>query len=262
MKKILLAIPLLLFFYACDKIEDSVVNPTDESFIITELEAPDSLQYLGSDTKLSTSLSFSNTESIEAVRIRLFATDGSFDVVYRTEMNKVADNKFSLQLDMTENMPSTKYTIDYFAQTLLQSEKKIASHNFLYNNMQNNVPPVISNLEFFYESESPTLLDTISRGKNFVLRVNVTDENGLHDVDSVYTDLYNYQDTANVVVTRIELFDDGKAESGDEIAGDGIYSRKGFFPTYSVGDRKFIFVAKDRKGESSNTITHNFVVVQ
>jgi len=262
MKKILLLIVFISSFGGCDGIEDSVVNPTDASFTITKLEAPDSLQYLGSDTKLSTSLSFPNTESIKAVWIKLFATDGSLFISYRTEMNKVSDKKYALQVNMTEEMPSTKYTIDYFVETSLQPEKKIASHSFLYNNMQNNVSPVISNLEFFYESESPTVLDTISRGRNFLLRITVTDENGLHDVDSVYTDLYNYQDTTNVVVTRIELFDDGKAESGDEIAGDGIYSRKGFFPTYSVGNRKFIFVAKDRKGERSNTIKHNFVVVQ
>ena len=148
------------------------------------------------------------------------------------------------------------YTIDYYFQTGIQAEKKIASHNFDYDNLQNNDAPIISNPLFYYSNESPILRDTLENDRVFILSIEVADDNGLSDIDSVYTDFYSPN---NPSALRVILFDDGKEENGDEIAGDGIYSWKNKFQD-AFGDRKFEFWARDRAGVLSNMITHNVVV--
>ena len=131
--------------------------------------------------------------------------------------------------------------------------------------MQNQVAPVISNPLFYYMDDEAGLIDTIKNGtvNEFIISIEVFDSNGPSDIDSVYIDLYNYQDPNNTSITpKIPPYDDGSEDHGDQSAGDGIYSRRGYFPDESEGDRKFDFIAIDRTGLSSNIITHNFVVVK
>jgi hypothetical protein len=257
MQKFIFILFTSLILLGCDNIEDGLVDPNDGEFSVVDIQAPKSLEYVGADTKLTTSITFSDSKAIIVAWVQVSAQDGSFDITYRKEMSKANENQYSTSIGMTSEMPSTKYTIDYHYQTETQSDKKIASHDFTYDNMQNNIAPIISNPLFYYLDDEPTLLDTLENDKEFILSIKVTDGNGLSDIDSVYTDFYSPNNPSAI---RVILFDDGKvAEHGDKIAGDGIYSLKNIFSGAS-GDRKFEFWARDRRGMLSNMITHNLVV--
>ncbi len=256
MRKTIFIFLLSLILFGCDGVEDSIVDPIDSDFSVTNITAPTTLKYLGSDTKLVTSITFSDSKSILRTWINLASQDGTVNITYQEDMEKSAENEYSTSIVMDEEMPSLTYTIDYYYQTGIQAEKKIASHNFDYDNNQNNVAPIISNPLFYYSDENPILRDTLENDRPFILSIEVADENGLSDIDSVYTDFYSPN---NPSAYRVILFDDGKEENGDEIAGDGIYSWKNTFHD-AFGDRKFEFWARDRAGVLSNMITHNVVV--
>ena len=242
--------------FSCDKIEEGVIDPYDTEFGVKEIVAPSHLEYTGTETELKTSILFSNSESIITVWVKVLSQDGTIDITYYKAMSKFDENKYSTSIKMDQEMPNLAYTIDYFVKTAIQREKKIASHNFTYENNQNNVAPVISNPLFYYENESPMLRDTLVNNKNFIFSIVVSDSNGLSDIDSVYTDFYN---PANLKPWRVLMYDDGKSDHGDKVAGDGIYSFLNSFKNAS-GNRKFIFIAKDRAGFLSNVIEHNVEV--
>lgn len=256
MQKLLFILFFALLFFGCDGVEDGLVDPSIGEFQVTSINAPNTLSYSGANTKLVTSIIFSDSKSLLSVWVRVGSQDGSFDITYHKDMTKAGDNEYTVSIVMDSLMPSLNYTIDYYYQTETQTEKKIASHNFLYDNMQDNEAPIISSPLFYYVDESPTLRDTLENDREFVLSIKVSDENGLADIDSVYTDFYSPNNPSAI---RVILFDDGKSTHGDLIAGDGIYSLKNIFSNAS-GDRKFEFWARDRRGELSNMITHNVVV--
>ncbi len=265
MKKLFFILPLILLFFGCDGVEEGLIDPNEEIFLVESLVAPTNIKYTGSDTKLVTSISFSDSKSILRAWVNIDSQDGTVNIAYKKEMVKSSENEYLVSIPMEEDMPSLTYTIDYYFQTGIQEEKKIASHNFVFYNLQDNEAPIISNPLFYYSNETAGLIDTIKNGtvNEFIVSIEVTDENGLSDIDSVYIDLFNFQDPIDTIVTmKIPLFDDGSVNHGDEIAGDGIYSRKGYFPDESEGDRKFEFIAIDRAGIGSNIVTHNFVVVK
>lgn len=256
MQKLLFVLFLSLIFVGCDGIEDGLVDQSISEFSVTNIDAPTTIAYSGINTKLTTSITFSNSESIKSVWIKVGSQDGTFSVTDKKAMTIIGDNKYSTSVTMDSLMPSIDYTINYFYQTESQDGKKIASHNFTYDNMQGNVAPIISNPLFYYTDESPILRDTLVNDKEFILSILVSDENGIGDIDSVYTDFYSPN---NPSAMRVILFDDGTTLHGDLVAGDGIYSLKNIFHD-AVGERKFEFWARDRRGELSNMITHNVVV--
>ena len=257
MQKLLFIFLLALFFTGCDGIEDTLIDQNISEFSVTNITAPSSLEYSGLNTKLITSITFSDAKSINSVWVKVGSHDASFSITYRTEMTKIGENEYSVTIPMDSLMPSTDYSIDYFYSTNAQAEKKIASHNFSYDNLQNNLAPFIENPLFYYTDESPILRDTLENEKEFIFSIKVKDENGLSDIDSVYTDFYSPNNPAAI---RVILFDDGKAEHGDLSAGDGIYSLKNIFQADAFGERKFEFWARDRRKVLSNMITHIVVV--
>jgi len=256
MQKLLIIFFFALLFFGCDGVEDGLIDPSLGEFNVTNIEAPNTLSYSGANTMLVTSITFSDSKYLLSVWVKIGSQDGTFDITYHQDMTKAGDNEYTASIPMDSLMPSINYTIDYFYQTESQDEKKIASHDFAYDNMQGNVAPIISNPLFYYTDESPILRDTLVNDKEFILSILVSDENGIGDIDSVYTDFYSPN---NPSAMRVILFDDGNTLHGDLVAGDGIYSLKNIFHD-AVGERKFEFWARDRRGELSNMITHNVVV--
>lgn len=259
MKQIIVSILLLILLIGCDGIEEGVVDPNDVSFFVEGIYAPSEVKYSGVDTQIFTTITFTNIESIKRVWINITSQDGVIDITENMSMispYKNDPNTFAAAVKMSEDNPNLIYTIKYFVSTDQQTQKIIASHDFEYNNLQDNVAPVISNPLFYYEDEEPILRDTLENNKPFIFSIEVTDENGLSDIDSVYTDFYSPN---NPSAFRVLIYDDGNEEHGDEVAGDGIYSFKNIFQN-AQGDRKFEFRASDRAGVLSNMITHILVV--
>lgn len=256
MKKLFFVLFMSLILFGCDGVEEGIIDSNIVDLSVTEIDAPSSLVYSGLDTKLNTSITFSNSESLLRVWINIASQDGKISITNDMDMTESSENRYSTLVDMNTEMPSIVYTIDFFYETENQAEKKIASHNFTYDNLQDNISPEISFPFFYYLGEQPTLRDTLENDKEFIISIDVFDENGINDIDSVYTDFYSPN---NPSAKRFLLFDDGNSNHGDAIAGDGIYSLKNIFSNAS-GERKFEFWARDRRGALSNMITHIVVV--
>lgn len=259
MKQLLIIVFFFLTVVGCDQVEDGIIDPKSDSFIVEVLTAPSEVEYSGGNTIVNTSLSFSSSEDLERVWLNVNSVDGTIEIARNLEMTSPDKNNprtFSASFNMIEENPSIMYTIEYFISTTVQAEIKIASHNFEYNNLQDNFAPVISNPLFYYDDEEPMLRDILENNKPFIFSIDVSDENGLSDIDSVYTDFYSPNNPSAV---RVLMYDDGNEEHGDLIAGDGIFSFKNIFLN-ADGERKFEFWARDRAGALSNMITHNVVV--
>ena len=259
MKQIIVSILLLVLLVSCDGIEEGVVDPNDETFVVENISAPTYLKYTGEETQVFTTITFSNTESVKRVWLNINSQDGIIEIARNVDMispYKNDPNTFAVTAKMFKDDPNLIYTIEYFVSTDIQEQKKIASHDFEYNNLQDNIAPVISNPLFFYVDENPVLRDTLENNKPFIFSIDVHDENGLKDIDSVYSDFYSPN---NPSAFRVLMFDDGDEAHGDLVAGDGTYSFKNIFQN-AQGERKFEFRARDRAGALSNKITHIVVV--
>jgi len=257
MQKLLIIFFFALLFFGCDGVEDGLIDPSLGEFNVTNIEAPNTLSYSGANTKLVTSITFSDSKYLLSVWVKIGSQDGTFDITYHQDMTKAGDNEYTASIPMDSLMPSINYTIDYFYQTESQDEKKIASHDFAYDNMQGNVAPVLSN---------PNIPSEINRDVDFAFSVRVTDENGYDDVEKVYYELFkpNGDQIKNSQgIKQFQLFDNGKTgENGDMVEKDSIYTVLLNFPTGAAetGTWKFEIRARDRRGELSNMITHNVVV--
>jgi len=121
-----------------------------------------------------------------------------------------------------------------------------------------NDPPTISDL-----TAADTLqlfITTVST----VLSVRATDPQGVEDIRNVYFNSYKPPDDTPSVSNPFIMVDDGNQYvSGDETAGDGIYSLKIYLPPETPpGDYKFIFEAIDKSDALSNQITHIITILQ
>jgi hypothetical protein len=226
------------------------------------LEAPNQYVYSEDNKYVVTTISFSNTYYLRNVWFSIKSSDGTIILTDSVKMGQTSGfspfmiNTFKDSLMMESSNSNNNYIIDYFIKTELESKIKVASHEFSFETDGANTPPVISNPLFYYIDEAPMLRDTLENNKEFIFSIYVTDENGLNDVDSVYTDFYSPN---NPSAYRVILFDNGDDANGDEVAGDGIFSGKNIFVD-AFGDRKFEFWARDNSGALSNMITHNVVV--
>ena len=256
MRKIILAILLLITFWGCDGIENLIVDPSEETFSVSQIEAPDELKYSGDNTMLNTSIIFTDTKALTDVWVKVASIDESVVVTYHTNMVHSVGNKYSVSIAMNQEMPSMLYTINYYFSTNIQVEKKISSHNFDYDNMQNNVAPVLS---------EPNIPNQIKLDENFSFSVRVTDENGYDDVKDVFYELFkpNGEQVENSQgITEFPLYDDGS--NGDLVAKDSIYTTRLMFPSSKAetGTWKIKLKARDRQNALSNEISHNIEVVK
>jgi hypothetical protein len=124
-----------------------------------------------------------------------------------------------------------------------------------------NHSPVLSNLVAPDSAEThPT------QTKQFLLSVDVFDQEGLEDVELVrfrsFLPSVNGQPQQEAQNSPTEMFDDGDFfVNGDQIEADGIFSRIINLPAQNEvpvqeGDFKFVFEAWDKSGRVSNRIEH------
>lgn len=235
-------------------------NTRDVQF--ENLTAPLEFIYSSNDPFLHTAIRLSNTYNLRNVWIKIKSSDSPLVIADSVQLQKAPDGSpyyfttYYDSLKMSPDYPDDNYTIDYYIQSISNSSEKIASHEFAFEGSGINTPPVISNPLFYYEDEEPTLRDTLENSKPFVFSIEVTDVNGLSDIDSVYSDFYSPN---NPSAYRVLMYDDGDVDHGDLVAGDGIYSFKNIFQN-AQGERRFEFLSRDRAGELSNMIIHNVVV--
>lgn len=266
---------LLLLVFSCDDIPNDVVEALETDIVVTKVTPPGNVIYSDETTSFTIGIEFENAEDVSEVYCRVSFYDASFTLYDNIQLlddgdsdnngDYVAgDSKFAARETISDENPSGNYQIDFYVKPNSLAFYKAASTHFYFDNQQDNIPPVISNL---------TMPDSVLRGVDFQITMKAVDQNGQRDLKRVFFQLYRPDGTV-VYDTRPDpdidywlMADNGDADSvdviyGDVAAGDSVYSFKNSFGESSAtGLWKFIFKAEDRGGKKSDEIEHNLEVL-
>ena len=256
-KYYLLLIPLLI--WGCEQTFDNVIDTSTENYQLTSvIGIKDTVDLkVPGDSLLSLRLIFSPQSEINKVYFDIYASDNTRLNSVPVEMQEVLNKIYEEQFILKEENPIGNYNVRFSVTGFDGKNKQVAVCSFYFNNGQDNLPPIISNL---------VIPDSIAKGVFFNFSVTATDPNGLNDIrpeDGVFFNLYR-PDSTIVQAEPFFMHDDGDAGFGDDVAGDGIFSYRNSFlqdSTTQVGNWKFVFQARDRSGLVSNIIEH-FLYVQ
>lgn len=251
MQKIaLLLIPLL--FWGCDKTFENVIDVNRENYQVTSVSPTGNFVYNPNDSLITIRINFTSGSEVSDVSFDMIASDGSLLNSSPVPLFDNNDNRFYNQFPLSEYYPNGIYNLKYYVNEQTGSNALVAWGSFKYNNGQDNVAPVLSNL---------VIPDSVQKEQTFVFNVKAFDANGLSDIDIVFFDLFR-PDTSRVTEGPFFMHDDGNLEVfGDSVAGDGIYSFKNSFAaTAQTGNWRFVFQAKDRSDSLSNIIEHLMLV--
>ncbi len=261
MRKIVLFILFSLLLWGCEKKFDNVIDTTTYNYQVTgitfvghqpfyDLKTP-------GDSLLEVRIIFSSESEFDKAYFDVVASDNSVLNSSPLELLPEGNNIFQNRFILKRTFPIGTYHLNFTVKGLDGKTKQVATTSFEFNNGQDNVPPVISNL---------VCPDSTARDISFVFSVTTVDSNGLNDVLSTFFTLY--RPDGSVVEespgdTIFAMHDDGDITVfGDSTANDGIYSYKNSFSsTAPTGNWRFIFQAIDRSNTLSNIIEH-FLFVQ
>jgi hypothetical protein len=260
-KLLLLLIPILLG--GCKKNFNNVVDSQPVGYQVTGITTPDQFSYFSSDSLITINIKLNSSENVTEITANVYDPDNNllnnsplqlFDDGNTAKFGDTAngDNIYSNKFPLSYNYPNGTYQIQYYITDIAGNTKLAAIHSFQYDNGQNNVAPVISNL---------VAPDTVFLGSSteiILLTVQAHDDNGLNDIKTVYFNTFlpnGSESTGNPFI----MYDNGA--NGDVTKGDGIFSLDIQLPSNTTkGIYRFEFQAKDRRGLLSNKITHNIVV--
>lgn len=268
MKKIqfLIIAAVSFFILSCEKEYSELIDAEPDNFLVMSVSPSSPVIYNALDSLIIVRINFSAASKVSGVSFDILNPDNTKLNTSPIELadngrpefgDDVAnDNRYSNKFPMSSFDPVGTYSIRYYALNNSGEVSQVAQSTFNYDNGQDNVAPVISNL---------IIPDQVAKGVSFIFSVEAIDENGLNDIQIVFFELFR-PDGSQVEVTpgntRFLMHDDGNFEIfGDEIAGDGIYSYKNSFGVdATIGIWRFEFQALDRGGLLSNKITHNILV--
>ncbi len=233
---------------------------------ISELSAPVSISFKQSTEYLFTVLAKDPQGLDDLALVRLdFFSPTSPSPVFRDTLNDAGENgdqisgdgRFStvLSIGAFQNLTPGLYTI-----RVLAFDRAGARSNPLLRTVQfvreGNDPPVIFNLI------APDTMQLPPRGAvQSTLSVAASDPQGLGDIQQVFFNSYK-PDGSPSSGNPFFMADDGNISvSGDETAGDGVYSLTINLPSGTTpGDYRFVFEAVDKSDAHSNKITHIITV--
>ncbi len=269
----LLGLLSIVILMSCDKIPSGVIDVKTTDIKIVKIDLPESFVYSSADSLLKISIQFSKYELISKAWLVVKTFDGKIRVYNNLPLAddgnmsasgdlKASDGIFNAKIPMSKKFVNGKYIVEIFAEDNIHSapenQLKLGEQLFTYNNFQNNLPPVLSNL---------ILQTSVNRGEPFIFSVKAEDPNGLLDILQVTFKLFRPDGTVvipNSSTPSIDYFlmvDNGDSNLGDQTAGDGVFSFKNTFgATSAVGNWRFEFQAKDRAGNVSNIIKQSLEV--
>ena len=253
-KSYFLIIPLII--WGCEKTYDNLIDTSPENFQVSSVVGiKDTIDMkVPGDSLLSLRLIFTPQSEISKAYFDIYASDNTRLNSSPIEMDEVIENIFENQFLLKRENPIGNYTVKFSASGLDGKTKQVAVASFYFNNGQDNLPPEIFNTVI--DPDTAVVTDTTV----IFTSVGAMDPNGVSDIMEVYFIVYKPDGTTNN--SKVLLFDDGRIENGDKLAGDGIYSR--LIQVNQANDKgtyRFEFRAKDRSGELSNIINH-FVLIQ
>ncbi|MHA2101445.1 MAG: hypothetical protein ACW99A_22550 [Candidatus Kariarchaeaceae archaeon] len=249
----LLLLPLI--FIACDKTFDEIVDSSPNNYQATTIEGIKDTVDLRNpgDSLLTVRVILEPGSEINSASFDLLDPDNSPVNSSSIPLLLVSENIYENQFIMEEDFINGKYTINIFIVGTNGINNLAAVSIFRFNNGV-NFPPEIANTVI----EPDTVL--VNKPTVIFTSVEASDPNGLNDIDLVFFVVYRPDSTTSGA--RIELFDNGNIDNGDQVAGDGIYSLLiQVNETNAKGTYRFEFQAIDRGGIFSNKIDH-FVLIQ
>jgi len=178
--------------------------------------------------------------------------DGRAQVVGRELMSVRSDNVYGVRLEL----PMRRGDVgDYRVEVVHDGPSgsgNMATAKFRVT--YGLYPPVL------HEVFAPDTLELQTQPIFFNIGVKVSDPSGLEDIKQVFFNSF-LPDGRPSAGNPFFMKDDGHAGSGDEIAGDGIYSIRVQLPPDSQrGTYRFEFRALDYSNLSSNVLIHRIVV--
>ncbi len=262
MKKILFLLLPILIIGGCEKDFNTVVNNQSSNYQVTAVSSFKDFSYFPNDSLITLFVKISSFENVSSVYCNIYSSDSkklnSSDVILYDDGNTAShgdftadDGTFSNKFPLSRSNPIGNYLVEFFVTGKDEETNKVAEQQFYYDNGQTNVAPVISDLVV---ADTITVVDTTVS----FITVKAADENGLSDIKTVSFISYKPDSTMN---GPFYLLDDGGDFSGDQVAGDGIYSIIiKVTPSNLKGTYRFEFQAEDRRGALSNIIKHNVVI--
>lgn len=259
-KSYFLLIPLLI--WGCEKTYDNLIDTSTANYQVSNIifidHSPPVVYDLKTpaDSLLKLRIKFTEESVVNKTFFDVYASDNSRLNSSPVEMQEVTDNIYENQFILKRENPIGNYTVRFSASGLDGKTKQVAVGSFYFNNGQDNLPPVISNL---------VCPDSVARGVSFIFSIKADDPNGRNDILSTFFSLYRPDGTVveeNPGDIYFAMHDDGNLTVfGDSTANDGIYSFKNSFgQTSQTGNWKFIFQAIDLSDSLSNIIEHYLFV--
>lgn len=256
---------IITFIWGCEQKFDNAVDSFNTNYQAISTSPTDSIFYNSADSLITINIKFNSVTTIQNVFCNVYASDNSlvsslslYDDGKLSVGDLVKGDKiFSNKVPFSRSYLNGAYNIKYFVTDNSNTTKLVAIGTFDYNNGQDNIPPVISNL---------VLVDSTQRNVKITFSVDVLDSNGSGDIKEVYYELYKpdgYKIYNSQGISQFPLFDDGNISyNGDVTAKDSKYTTQLTFPTdIATGLWRFEFRAKDRAGELSNKIIKSVKVL-
>jgi len=255
-KIVLLLLPIIII--GCEQTFDNIIDAVQNNYQVTSVFHKESYDLKNpGDSVLTPRIRFTQESQLQQVFFDVIASDNSVLNPTPIEMFDISHNLFSAEYILKSENPNGNYTLNFTAKGTSGENKLVATSNFEFNNGQDNVAPMVSNL---------VMPDSIQVGETILFHVEVSDSNGLNDIEFVFYETYDPNGVRVVNsqgVFQFPMFDDGNtSENGDVTARDGIYTVILTFPASAQkGTWRFEFQARDRSKLLSNKIIHNIIVL-
>ncbi len=251
-KIVLLLLPIIII--GCEQSFDNVIDAVQNNYQVTLVSPTDSITFRANDSLITIRMNFTPSSEVSDVFCDIIASDQSKLNSSPFQLFDNDDNRFKNDFPLSEFYPNGIYNIKYYVKNADETLQQVALGSFKYNNGQENIAPVISNL---------VAPDTVTIGSDttFIqITLDVEDANGLNDIEFVWFDSFLPNGNPSSQ-NPIALFDDGT--NGDLVPGDGTYSLIVILPPVGVtrGTFQWEFQAKDRGNKSSNIIIHFLEVI-
>ncbi len=257
------AVILLPFLSACDSPPGATPYPVSSSPFVSITLDPDSVSFSPEagikDTTLVINISVSIRPDSDLQSPSFNVVRESDRAVFRDgSLNRISDSE--LEGAFSFNVPTTifeTYTVFVFEKTDDGGLTNTLEHKLSLSGFTTD-PPVIlginhpSSVQIPNEGVSPIRFET-----------EVEHPQGLSQIRDVFLELY---DSAGNQIggDRFEMFDDGDDSpggSGDQVAGDGIYTRTfEINPNNQPDTYDVLTYAIDRSGLTSDTLTSQLVI--
>lgn len=271
MRRFIFICAVLFTVSACEKIPDNLIDAKVVDYQVFGISAPLSFIYSSGDSSIVTTVKISNVKTVQKIWCKVSLSDGTLLIYPQIAFSFTSNINppfgqtgvaalYTGKIPMSKKFSSGNYQIEYFVEDNVRLSPdnltKVGTHIFSYNNGQNSKPPVI------VKANMPS---SVAIGEIFAFSVQVNDPDGLNDIKSVTYELYKPDGTKVVNsqgISKFPLFDDGNISvSGDETAGDGIYTVKLTFPAgQQTGVWRFDFQAADRADKLSNVLSQQLTV--